>query len=175
MANLPAVAIQRAVRSVLVGGHGSSRTIASGTYKGGLYDDLSESGQTLAGLGKPAVSVRVFPVGRHEGSPMVKGNIHLIDVRVLVRVVRALKPKHKLNDDTRDQLYGAAALDADVIQQALEYPNNLDQDADGNATGLVTGYLRWSASGEPDIVAEEGEPGRIDVTHTFSGIVQVSP
>jgi len=173
MANLDGEAIQAAIRDVLLDGAGDKRTIGASVYKGGLYEALPANEKARRALGKPIVEAVSRVTGRHAGSPQVKGNKHILSIQVEVRVVRALTITHKLDDDVRDTLIGNAAKDADVIQQALTYPGNVSQTSSGDPTGIVSGLLRYQGSDAPTVVATEGQPGRVETVHRFTGMVQV--
>lgn len=174
MANVDGEAIQTAIREVLLDGEGDKRTIGSTVYNGGLYESLPANEKARRALGKPIVEATSRVTGRHAGSPQVKGNKQILAIEVEVRVVRAITLTHKIDDDVRDTLIGSAANDdADVIQQALTYPGNVSQTSSGDSTGIVSGLLRYAGSDFPNFVAEEGQPGRVETVHRFTGLVQV--
>lgn len=177
MAYVDADAIITRVREVLEDGTGSLRTITTGTYYGGLFPGVDGGEESMRAAVKPRIEPSVRVVGRNENTPGVMGSYNLIDVEVTVRVVRFVNANHKLKDSLADDVKAAAARDADVIRQALTYPNNLTATSGGTATGLCTGLLSYEGSDEPSVEwddADNSEGGRIETVHRFTGIVQVT-
>ena len=171
MANIDHDAILAAIRGLLESATGTLRTIPSTRFYGQLPRDLDPSEESIRAAARPLVEAELGEERPHPASPNVFGNLLLRELEVIVRVVRHLDPSHKLGDDARrDDVKALAANDADVIAQALTYPNNFSS----ATTGLVSGLLQYQRTDRPEI-HQETEGARIVTQHRFTGVVQVAP
>lgn len=175
MATLATSAITTAIREVIEDGTGSVRTITSGDYLPGATAARSIPGLAHDALIAPRAEVRIVETTRHEASPAITGSFQLVALEIEIRLVRSLTTFKLLDHDARQAVYALAALDGDVLAQALTWPGNLTQTSGATATGLVSGCLRtdWrSAVGT--VEADGSDHGRLVTTHRFTAIAKVA-
>jgi hypothetical protein len=175
MANLATSAILTAIREVIEDGTGSVRTITSGDYLPGETSARSIPGLSRDALIAPRAEVRLVETTRSEASPAITGSFQLLALDLEIRLVRSLTTFKLLDHDARQAVHALAALDGDVLAQALTWPGNLTQTAAAAATGLVSGCLRtdWrSAVGT--VEADGSDLGRLITIHRFTAIAQVA-
>ena len=166
-------AILTAVRDVVEDAAGSARTISSGRFEGGLYEDLSDDEKSRRSAYLPRVETSIVAIDKHPTDYHVMGTLRLYRIAVDVSVTRHADLEHKLTDSVRDDLMGLATQDVDILVQALTYPGNLTQDNDSNATGLVSGRMQFDSS-EFDVLLGDDEPGLVKTLVHFGADVAVA-
>ena len=170
MATMDGDAILTRIRAVIEAGAGSFRLIATDRFDGGLWEDLDPEEQSKRATYRPIVEATITGQEPHESRPTVICNVGMIAIEVTIIITRHLGPEDKATDALRDNVKGLAADDADVLQQVLMYPGNLDR----STTGIVSGMLNWQAS-TLEVQLSDDAAGRILTEHTFTGIVQTAP
>lgn len=175
MAYVQSEAILTRVREVLEDSAGTLRTVPSGRFTGDLPEGLSESAEQRRALTAPRVAVSLTALSRSRFSPPSTGNFLLYDLAVEVRVIRLLTRDEQLDPALLTELQAAAAGDADVIRQALEYPGNLASTSGGEATDLVSGLLTFS--GSRTRVRRQVNQGAqlLETIHSFTGKAKARP
>jgi len=169
MAYIESTNIITAIRDVLHNNHGSAQTIASGEYRPGYYDALTDNAKGLKSLSVPSVDVRIKKVKTSKMTPVQFGNKALYELTLSILVSRAFTTEHKSTTITRDLLDSLAAKDSSVLSQALSYPGNLTQTASAAPTGLVSGLIRFDG-----IVVPQIKNKTIITDSTFSRIALVT-
>jgi hypothetical protein len=163
------------IREVIEDSRGILRTVPTNRFTGDLPEGLGDSEEARRGIVGPRVDASITGLARNPASPPTMGNVMLSDVDILVRVVRTVTPLEQLDDDSRDALAALAALDAEVLQQALGFAGNLTTTQAGTATGIVSGLLRWlKTSVRVKRVISDGAQ-TIETLHTFRAIVKSAP
>ena len=168
MATVDVDAIATRVRVVLAGAsvvRGVSSTRFLADYNDGLPADEKAARAEV----KPRYEVRAWYAGLNPANPPLLGTVAIVDVGVEVKVARALDLSHTTNDALRDDATSLAAVDADVIRQALSWP--------GNVSGCGLSQDMLTPNGAPDYrisVATGDRPGLIETVHTFVGIAIVT-
>lgn len=175
MATLAAPAILTAIREVIEDGAGSVRTITSGSYLPSETSARSIPGLSHDALIAPRAEVRIAETSRHEATPPITGSFQLVAMIIEIRLVRSLTAFKLLDNDARQAVQALAAVDGDVLAQALTWPGNLTQTAAADPTGLVSGCLRtdWT-SAVGTVEADGSDHGRLVTTHRFTAIAQVA-
>lgn len=174
MAHPDFTAIGTRVREVLEGA-GTIRQIPSGRFGGDLPEGLEKdevARRSLADAKPTRIRLRMGPP--HSGRLTVMGDVQVHHVDAIITVARGVYPEHQLNDDTREAIGEAHALDASYIAQAFEYPANLSQTADATATGIKGGVYQ----GAPRISPPTSAPGGAQVStaeHTVRMTVRSRP
>ncbi len=174
MANVAAAAIFTAIREVIEDATGSIRTIPAARFNGGLYTGLERGAGTFRALAAPIVETEIVSDTRNEATPPVNCSRAIRDLMIEITVVRQIEGPHKLDDDTRDAAKAAAAVDTDLIRQALTLPGNLTQTAAATATNLISGSLIFEEPSETEVQLDGETGGRIVTLHRFKGIADIT-
>lgn len=173
MAYIKAAEIIERIREIVNDGAGSVRAISASRFKGGMHEGLDDA--HLSHLGKMAqkpAEVAIVAVRPHDQKIVVGGSVQLHYVDIEIRVVRALTFKGRVNDDTRDAIRALSAQDASALEQALEWPPNLETTTGGQSTDLLA--CMFAGSRNP-VVGLEGTSMRIDTIHRFEGTALSRP
>ena len=171
MANVKAQEITTAIRDVIESGHGATRAIPSGTFGGGIFETLGTDAESQKAMVLPAAEAKIIKQSVNKASPPQPGSVRLYDLEIQVRLIRHINLEHTTIDAVRDDTKALAARDGDVLSQALGYPDNINTDAAGATTGLVSGMLNYISSdvGKTDV----SESGVIVTVHKFTGVACV--
>lgn len=170
MATIDSRAILERIRAVIEANAGLLRAIDPERFEGGMWEDLDVEEQSKRATHRPIVEATITKNAPHEARGSVLCGVGLVAIEVTVLVTRHLGPQEKATDALRDAAKGLASDDADVIAQALGYPDNLDR----ATTGIVSGLLEWTGS-EHEVSLGDAEAGRVITEHTFTGAVQTAP
>jgi len=163
------------LREVLEAGYGAIRVIPASTYGGNLPASFSADAEAIRALGVPQVEAEIPEQLRHPSSPPILSNVAYQAITVVVRVVRRLGAVEQLTGSARDIVKAAAATDADVIRQTLEYPAQLLTTDAGAATGLVSGMLTWAKSTTGFATTTDDGTAIVRTEHTFTGSLRSVP
>lgn len=168
--------IRKAVRERMEAALSSTRDIASGRFDGEYYTNMQDQERRLLSLITPRYDVRIVGASRHESSPTINSTLALMTIELDIICSYALATPAEA-DDTRDVVRATAEQDADIIRQALTFPNNIDDTSAAAATGLVSGRLEWNGF---EVTREEwGEGtddamGILETAHHFEGIINIA-
>lgn len=168
-------AILTAVRDVIESAAGSVLAVDVTRFSGDLYDGLLDDEESRRALVSPRAEARITAWEPHGASPLELATRTIYATEVSISVVRHLNQAHKLIDATRDAAKALAAQDADALAQALSYVGNVSEDSGSNATGIISGRLRFEGSDIGDVELDDDGPGLIRSTHRFSGFIEVAP
>lgn len=146
MAYIKSAAILKRIREVIEDSAGSLRTVPAGRFAGDLPEGLSDDAALVRAASKPRVEARVAGYAPSESSPPLGGNLRIYDVDFEIKLIRIVTPLEQLSDDARDALHGLQLEDAEIVEQALSYPHNLQATSTGTATDLASGLLMHQAT-----------------------------
>jgi hypothetical protein len=168
--------ILRAVRQRLTEGlFPNVRQPAPGAYEPGAHEAQSERERSMRAVVVPRVEARITSIEKHPAAPSWGGDKYLMQVGVEVRVVRHFALHESVSVETREDMRGAAARDADIVRQALTWPGALVEDAAGTPTGLVSRCLTHDSSEVGEIETTSGDMnGTLTTTHELEGVVLVT-
>lgn len=168
-------AVLTRIREVIEDSRGILRTTPAARFTGDLPEGLEEVEEARRGVIGPRVGANIVGLAPSAAAPPVMGNVMLTDVDIDVSVVRTVTPLEQLDDDSSDALRALAAIDAEVLRQALGYPGNLTTTQAGTATGIVSGLLRWTKSRVvlKRKISDGAQP--LETIHTFRAIVKSAP
>ena len=163
------------IREVVEDSRGVLRTVPSARFVGDLPDGLTDTEDARRGIVGPRVETNLTAFATNPSSPPTMGNLMFTDVDFDVRVIRTRTPLEQLDDDSRDALEAQAAIDAEVLRQALGYPGNLTTTQSATATGIVSGMARWIKSRV--VIKRKIDEGAqpVETIHTFRMIVKSAP
>lgn len=151
-------AITSAVRGVLTGTVGTIRTVASGKFAEKVHGQITDpevwirARQGTSGALQAQVDVRTGVPRRTGwiGNPAASQGVWVLPVDIITYY--ASLPYADLVPARRYDIRDQAAEDAVTLTLALTWSGNLTQDADSNATGIVSGILH--PRGEPSVERE---------------------
>lgn len=175
MSYIQTSAIITAIREVVESGYGSLRTITDGTYTGDWPAGLSESEQKRRALEGPRTRVNLNVTGRSPNSPPINGNLVIYDASVTITIERIMARSAQLTQTEYDAVQAAAALDTDVVRQAVEYPGNLTLTSAGAPTDIVSGMLRWQSSATNVVGLVNDGAQRVETVHNFTACLISRP
>lgn len=175
MAYLAAGAIQTRLREVLEDAAGSLRTIAAGRLLGDAPEGESDMDRARAAVLGAKVEALLTSMSPNESSPPTLSNVMFYDLEWRVRVTRLLPRTAQIDDTTRDAIKALAFQDADVLRQALGYPNNLLTTAAGTATGIISGLFTYASSSLSVRGVVDDGSSIIETDHRFTCIARSTP
>jgi len=176
MANIQAAAIITRIQEVVDSGKGTLRTIATGTYTDNWPAGLDEAENQRRAFEGPRTRVNVMVTGRSPNSPPINSNLIIYDATITVVVSRLLDREKQIAPDDYNAVQAAAMADADIIRQALEWPDNLKQTEAGAVTDIVSGMLRWDGTPPSAVIGQVNDGAqRLETTHSFSAQVIARP
>ena len=175
MSYLAIDALATRVREVLAGGFGSLREITADTYGTNLPAGFSVGGDAVRAIGQPQIEATIGELTRSPSSPPTLGNLALYDVTLHVRCVRRVSADIQLDAAARDAAKAAAAVDTDVIAQALGYPGNLTATSGAAQTGLISGCFRHVVSRVEYLPSTDDGASIIEGVHEFAGVMRSAP
>lgn len=175
MAYLAASAIQTRVREVIQGAAASLRAITPGTYLGDSPEGEDDMGKARAAIEGARVEARVTRQSRSPSNGSIMSNVALYEQEWRVRVIRILTRTSQISDTTRDAVKALAMQDADVLSQALGFPENLKTTTAGTATGIVSGLLTYRDSSSDIRGPIDDGASIIETDHRFTAIVKSIP
>ena len=157
------------IREVVEQSAGALRAVPVGRFLGDLPQGLDDESAMARAISTPRVESSITSVTPSSSSPPVLGDLRIYEVQVSVKVLRVVTPLEQVSDADRDELQALAAQDADVLSQALGFPGNLTQTADGTLTEIVSGLLVYRSSSV--LVGKRTDDGAqtITTTHVFRG------
>lgn len=173
MANVNTDAVLTRVREVLEGDASATRAVALDTYLANLPPGLVSDEQSRRAMVNPRYDVRVVSLKPHPSMPPTGSSLGLYTLELEVVTARQLTLIHNLSDTRRDDVAALAAVDGDVISQALCYPFNLFQTLAGTLTYLVNGCLKYDSSSLTRFEVPADGPGIIETTHRFHGVFAI--
>jgi len=142
--SLSTTPVLTAVKEVLLGSTGATRTVPANTFQYGKHGGLTDTELAERAIVKPVFDVELLRAGR---SPTTTGIFTTWGLYELsLRVTVAYHLSDEALDDAREIARALALDDADKILQALTYPGNVRQTSAGAATLLISGCLQ-STSG----------------------------
>lgn len=173
MAYLKASEIVIRARELVEDAEGTVRAIAAARFAGALHDGVPEDELSRLGLldAKPA-EARITAVRAHPQRLTRVGNVNLIEFDLEVRVVRTVNIHGQVDDDTRDAVNALAAIDADALNQAFGWPNNLAQTAASATTDWIAAEYEDTAI---ELNGEAGSDMRFDTVHRFVCTARTRP
>jgi hypothetical protein len=175
MAYLAASAIQTRIREVIESAAGSLRTISAGSYLGDAPEGEGDMERARAAILGAKVEALCTSFSRSASNPPTLGNVALYDSEWRVRVTRILDRTAQIDDSTRDAVKSLAFRDADVLSQALGFPNNLATTAAGTATGIVSGLMTYRGSSSSVRGPVDDGASIIETDHRFTAILRSTP
>lgn len=175
MSYLASDAILDRVKEVLEQSKGSLRTVPLLRFQGNLPPGLTANAELRRALMTPRVAVAVTGIERSPSTSPVLGNQLLYKITLEIRIVRAVQRNAQLDEDIHRALTAQAMLDADVIRQSVEYPNNLLTTEAGVATGIVSGMLMHLTSRSRVNGQIVGGAQVLETIHAFWGTARSTP
>lgn len=160
-----------AIKGVCEGTLGSVRTVDQAPeYHGASVDN--ERVQALSAPYSSIFDVVIDNGARHPSSPMSMHSYEVKRHQVRIDIKHALT--EEVLEDDRTAVRLAIAEQCEAIVTALNYRGNLSEDADGNATGIVSGLLTGPEGGAPvwEITAEDWDSRLIRSRIRCTAIVQ---
>ena len=137
------------------------------------YVSLLDPGHApFAGLAmsKPRYEISLESLGANESTPIGAIGSHRLD-DLLITVECHHKFKSRIQIDKRRNTLANALYHADVVKQALGYPENIRRCAGGTATDIVSGML---LDVERDVVAEDWDEGELVTAISGRAIVRIT-
>lgn len=162
------------ISEVLEQSKGLLRTVPALRFEGDLPPGLSASAEQRRALTTPRVFASVTALERSAASSPVLGNQLLYKVSVEVRIVRLVPREAQLDPELHREVAAQAAVDTDVVRQALEFPGNLLETEAGEATGLASGMLIF-ATARSRFVGKIETAQTLETTHALWGTLKVVP
>lgn len=132
--------IMAAIRQVMQGTLGATRTVASGDVVYGLHSGFSDGDVARLTLLKPVFDVQIVGFGRSPNNLCVMGDENIYNFSVIVRIAYQLG--REAIDSERETRRANALELTDTVLQALTYPGNLAETEGSVATGIVSGMLQ---------------------------------
>lgn len=165
-------ALQR-IRELAQEGAGSVRAIASTRFRAGVYDGQPEDESARQGItDEVPIGVRLVALRPHPSRLTITGTVQIHLLEVEVRVSRTLAYAQQIDEALLDDVNALAIVDAEALQQALEWPGNLPTTTGGGATGLVGCKHTGSRA---RVVGTAGKAQRLETVHAFTATITSSP
>jgi len=174
MAYIAAAAIQTRVSEVLKEAAGTLRTITAGTYLG-TPEGEGDMDSARGAVEKALIQARPIATRRSKASPPIYSNLVLYEQEWRIRVIRLLSRTTQIDDDARDAATALAALDCDVLRQALEFPGNLSTTTAGTPTGIVSGMMTYVDSTHDVRGPVDDGASIIETDHRFTCVLRATP
>jgi hypothetical protein len=162
------------VRELIIGGYGSLRPVTSARFQGDLPDGLLAEEEARRGI-QSEIPIEVAYMGRrpHPSRLVITGSVQIALVDIEVRVVRTFAIDSQLDDATRDDVRAQAMIDAEAIEQVLEWPANLSTTQAGASTGLMA--IKYMGTMPAQVVEEAGQAQVLKTRHQLTATIQSAP
>lgn len=160
-----------AIVDVLINGYQSK--VTANDFASSVHEAMPQNTLAIHVISKPAIRVKQKSMEPHGASPLLPGSLRLFLITFEIEVIRPFDADHDVVESVRDALNGLAFLDGYTLSQALARdPQTLLTDASSNATGIISGILRYVKSETGDVVYTADEGGTLSTLHQFTCIAR---
>ena len=167
---LAATPILTAVKEVLLGTLGTTRTITAGAFQYGKHGGLNDEELARKAFVKPIVDVQFLAAERSPTTTGIYSSFGIYELALQVSVAYYLSAEPL--DSSRETARALALDDGDKIIQALTYPGNVRQTSAAVSTGLVSGLLQ--STGGVRVSREDTDVNLLITEMDFIGRAQVT-
>ncbi len=159
-----AAAILKAVEQLIDGKIGTVRVVGTSQLERGHGPFPYQA------LSKPRYELSFETMGQHEQSPVAAIGSHRLD-QLQINIEVHHKFRSRIQEDKRREVVANALYHADIIKQAVAFPNNLAATSSGTATNIVSGMLLQV---DRDVVAEDWDAGELVTMISGTAIIRVT-